>query len=88
MGRRESGIGVLYPLSLVTYGLVMELVYVLDSKSRFCGFESHPGHQNPFYDGIVQLVRTPACRWISLSQIPKFGVRFYVFAIRIFYLYM
>lgn len=27
------------------HGLVMELVYVLDSKSRFCGFESHPGHQ-------------------------------------------
>jgi uncharacterized protein len=23
----------------------MELVYVLDSKSRFCGFESHPEHQ-------------------------------------------
>ena len=25
--------------------LVMELVYVLDSKSRFCGFESRWGHQ-------------------------------------------
>ena len=26
------------------YGLVMELAYVSDSKSEFCGFESHPGH--------------------------------------------
>jgi hypothetical protein len=25
---------------------VMELVYVLDSKSRFCGFESHLRYQN------------------------------------------
>lgn len=24
----------------------MELVYVRDSKSRFCGFESHPGHHD------------------------------------------
>lgn len=45
MGRRESFSTVLYPLSLVTYGLVMELAYVSDSKSEFCGFESHPGHQ-------------------------------------------
>ena len=31
------------------YGLVMELVYLPDSKSGFCGFESHPGHhkRNP-----------------------------------------
>ena len=28
------------------FGLVMELAYVSDSKSEFCGFESHPGHQN------------------------------------------
>ena len=27
------------------HGLVTELAYVLDSKSRFCGFESHPGYQ-------------------------------------------
>ena len=42
------------------FGLVMELAYVSDSKSEFCGFESHPGHQK-LYGSLVKKSITPPC---------------------------
>ena len=39
------------------YARVTELEYVRDSKSRFCGFDPHLGHQ--LYAQIAQLAEHP-----------------------------
>lgn len=41
----EGNVGSNPTLSSKLFAPMMELAYILDSKSRFCGFDSHLGHQ-------------------------------------------